>query len=92
MGMPGPETALEELMCRVLLVCDLLETKKLSQNLPMTYFVVGTHPKNYLETGIAFFTTLQKKVFDRQHRKLVFILKLFLGWSWGERTIQAAHV
>ena len=51
MGMPGSETALEELMCRVL--GDCLQDGFLQPNLPTISTVELTHPKPFSRIGVA---------------------------------------
>ena len=88
MGMPGSETALEELMCRVL--GDLLQegvVAKLADDL----YCGGNTPEELLENWVKVLTALSKNNLRLSASKTIINPKCttILGWTWSQGTLTA---
>ena len=88
MGMPGSETALEELMCRVL--GDLLQegvVAKIADDL----YCGGNSPEELLQNWIKVLSALQNNNLRLSASKTVINPKTttILGWTWSQGTLKA---
>ena len=88
MGMPGSETALEELMCRVL--GDLLQegiVTKIADDL----YCGGNSPEDLLENWKRVLSSLYKNNLRLSASKTTVTPKstTILGWTWSQGTLQA---
>ena len=88
MGMPGSETTLEELMCRVL--GDLLQAGVIAK-LADDLYCGGNTPDELLENWIKVLGALHKNNLCLSASKTVINPKstTILGWTWSEGTLTA---